>query len=1546
MRYLDLVGGNKPHLLVRVSNNLGAETALEYAPSTKFYLRDKYAGTPWATRLPFPVHCVERITVTDRWRQTNFTTRYSYHHGYFDGPEREFRGFGRVEQIDVESYGHFAGSNAASPYITADRTLFQPPVKTVTWLQTRAAGDRNRVLAQFAHEYFPLWFEAEHPDRRVGGFTERAFAEPDLRGLSAEEWREALRACKGLPLRQEVYELDVEALAQGMQRPVRLFSVVSHNADIRCIQPRGDQRHAVFLVTGSEVLTYQHELDLRDDVLLPDPRVSHGLTLRTDRYGQALQTVTVTYSRRGRFEDGTLSPQNLALIADVQQELHVGYVETRYTNDVDDAHGHRLRLPCEVLTYELTGIAPTGPYFEPDELRACRLSPAYQRDGTPVEEIGYHQRPTVGAQKRVVEHARSLFFDADLAQPLPLGSLNARGLPFETYALALTNSLLSAIFADRLTAGARHVLDDASSSGYLGGDALALRFAGVPTAGEYWRRSGIAGFAADAARHFFLRERYTDPFGHVTALQHDARDLFVQSSTDALGNVTRVTRFDCRVLAAREIEDLNGNRSEVAFDALGLATALAVKGKGREGDDLDDLDALLLDPPPGERGAFFSSSEFDEAQARRWLGHATARYVHYLGDQRRADGTVEWGVHPACIAGFLRERHGSMLAPGETSPVQAAYEYTDGLGNVIVRKMQAEPAEGGGTLRWIASSKTVLNNKGRPVKQYEPYFSDNGHVFEEPREAGVTPVIYYDAGGRTVRTEAPDGSYARVAFSPWNVARYDANDTVLEPGNAWYAARRPPDPTRPLPTDPITGALLATRDGRAAWLAAQHGGTPTITVLDSLGRDVIAIAHNRATDERGLSIDETHMTVTRLDAEGKPLWIRDARGNLVVQFVRQGDAGPTSNTAEPREYTPAYDIAGNLLFQHSMDAGDRWMLNDAAGRPMLAWNINGRQTDGGAVEEERRYLNTYDALHRPTAQWLTINDDPPRLIDRFEYRDMKLADGSDNPRLADDREANLLGQLTRRYDASGLGETIRRDFKGNVLEGRRTLSAVYDAPLIDWSEGSPTARLEVETWTQATEYDALDRIVRQYSWHRGIGSRVAVYEPRYNARGLLASEELVLRATRTAGGHAEGAEARRTAAVRAIAYDAKGQRQYVERGNGTITRYQYDAETFRLTQVRTTRPGADPAFPAYRAGLRDDTVLQQLHYTYDAVGNVTEIEDEAYEPVFFRNQRLEPRSRYVYDALYRLIESNGRETAAAGPPAPLERGTVAAFPVADPGALRNYTQRYRYDSVGNITEMRHSAGSASWTRRYAYAGDSNRLLRSWTGSDDTYAARYGYDTHGSMLNLANVPDVFGLRWDHRDMIQAVDLGGGGIAHYGYDATKERTRKVIVSRTGAKQWERLYLGGMEVYRRYGSTGIVEEIETHPLMLGGRRALLVEDVLATPAAALGAGPRFHYQYDDHLGSSCLELDEAARIIGCETYHPYGTSAYQLGRSAAEVNLRRYRYTGKERDAETGLNYHSARYYAPWLARWVSTVSSGFGQRSKPLRLWAQQSGRSNR
>jgi RHS repeat-associated protein len=101
---------------------------------------------------------------------------------------------------------------------------------------------------------------------------------------------------------------------------------------------------------------------------------------------------------------------------------------------------------------------------------------------------------------------------------------------------------------------------------------------------------------------------------------------------------------------------------------------------------------------------------------------------------------------------------------------------------------------------------------------------------------------------------------------------------------------------------------------------------------------------------------------------------------------------------------------------------------------------------------------------------------------------------------------------------------------------------------------------------------------------------------------------------------------------------------------------------------------------------------------------------------------------------------------------------------------------------------------------------------------------------------------------------------------------------------------------------------------------------------------------YQFTNHLDSSTLELDEAAEIISYEEYYPYGSTSYESVRKQVEVSPKRYRYTGKERDNETGFYYHGARYCAPWLGRWISCDPAGMVDgtnlyayvRNNPLRL----------
>ena len=74
MRYIDLLGSQKPYLLTSYKNNLGLQVKLSYAPSTKFSRQDEEAGTPWVTRLPFVVHTLERVESYDAVSRHRFVT--------------------------------------------------------------------------------------------------------------------------------------------------------------------------------------------------------------------------------------------------------------------------------------------------------------------------------------------------------------------------------------------------------------------------------------------------------------------------------------------------------------------------------------------------------------------------------------------------------------------------------------------------------------------------------------------------------------------------------------------------------------------------------------------------------------------------------------------------------------------------------------------------------------------------------------------------------------------------------------------------------------------------------------------------------------------------------------------------------------------------------------------------------------------------------------------------------------------------------------------------------------------------------------------------------------------------------------------------------------------------------------------------------------------------------------------------------------------------------------------------------------------------------
>ncbi|MBC7632955.1 SpvB/TcaC N-terminal domain-containing protein [Aeromicrobium sp.] len=1621
MRYVNLMGERKPHLLVGMTNNLGAETRVQYAPSTKFYLQDKRAGHPWITRLPFPVHVVERVETTDHLSRNRFVSRSAYHHGYFDGDDREFRGFGMVEQWDTEEFGALtrdgnlpAATKRDPAAINWDPASHVPPVRTRTWFHTGAALNGGRISHLYAHEYFgapDTRHTADDPEMKVFEAT----LVPDTvlpEGLTLAEAREACRALKGSMLRQEVYADDAPS---GAPEPARKraaipYTVTEQNFTVRLVQPQYGNRHAVVFTHPREAVS--SHLERRPD----DPRVQHALTLEVDRYGNVQRQAAIGYGRR---QPDAALPTDAD--RDAQTALLITYTENRVTNAIDDVLTHpdtyRTPLACESCTYELTGVHPTDPS------RRFTFGD-WTRDGFALLNqaalIDYERSADPGVkQKRLIEQVRTLYRADDLGALLLLAHLEPLALTGENYKLAFTPGLIDQVFVrdgQALMPDVAAVLggQGADQGGYVSGRSLKAdgRFPAADPGDSWWIPSGRTLLSptsthtavqelAYARKHFFLPCRSQTPF-HTGAVStesvvtFDDYDLLTLETRDALGNTVtvgerrldgtvdpRTPGHDYRLLQAWRVMDPNRNRSQVAFDTLGMVVGSAVMGKPEEalGDSLEGLNPdLTADQILGHLAQPLSDP-------LAVLGRASTRLIYDLFAYHNTKATAD--PQPPVVYTLARETHAVDLENQQQTRVQHAFSYSDGFGREIQKKIQAEPGplvDGGPVVspRWVGSGWTVYNNKGQPVRKYEPFFDDTHH-FRFGAQVGVSPVLFYDPVGRVGATLHPNHTYEKVVFDPWQQTTFDVNDTCA-PRPAPPGDTRPPQTGDPH-TDPDIagyvgeyfkamgqgvgwqtwhaqriGGALGPDERNAAVRAEAHADTPITAHFDVLGRPFLTTARNRVVCD-GHALDgteESSSTRVKLDIEGNQRAVLDER-QLPLNYL------PTGAREQRTVMQYDYDTLGNRIHQLSMEAGARWMLSDVTGKPIRTWDSRGHT-----------FTTAYDALRRPVQQSVrgtTAASDPRTLnrdiwIDRTEYGEPPL-----NPTEAQEEQAqrlNLRTRIYRHFDSAGIATNARLDadsnpteaydFKGNLLHGTRRLIRDYKS-VPDWSLPAEP-QLDAESFESSTRYDALNRPVQSIAPHSSVirpqhPDRINVIQPVFNEANLLERVDVWLERPAEPTGLLDPAgEAPSLVGVANVDYDAKGQRQRIDYKNGASTLYSYDPLTFRLTQLVTRRsatsfPDDDPqpAVPNWPGKQ-----VQNLHYTYDPAGNITHIQDDAQQTIFFKNKRVEPSNDYTYDALYRLIQASGREHLGQGG-APVahsynDAGRVGIFNAdaaghfapKDGNAMGTYVESYIYDAVGNFLQMQHRGTDPphpGWTRAYDFLEPSliedgigtplktsNRLTRTTLNPDDANPPPYQHDAHGNMIRMPHLDSAQGapnMHWDYRDQLRQTDLGGGGTAWYIYDASGQRVRKVWKKMPGLIE-ERIYLGGFEIFRRHGNaisqnTATLER-ETLHVMDDKQRIALVE-TLTIDTAGTDQAPRqlIRYQFSNHLGSASLELDKQAQIISYEEYAPYGSSTYQAVRSQTEM-AKRYRYTGKERDEESGLYYHGARYYAPWLGRWTAS------------------------
>jgi RHS repeat-associated protein len=775
LRYWELTSGIKPFLLSEINNNMGGITKLHYCSSTKFYMQDKFSGKPWITKLPFPVHVLEKVETIDLVGNKHFTNRYAYHHGYFDPTEREFRGFGMVEQWDCECYtANCNDENSCG--------LDTPPVYTKTWFHTGFYKNRKQISNLFAEEYFKD--------------DSQAWLLPDTilpEGLSGEEAREACRALRGSILRTEVYaqdETDKEAIP---------YTVEEKSYHLQCLRKKGKNKHAIFLKTDTESLLYHYERNVND------PRILHKLVLRTDKYGNEEKTAEIAYPRQ--------IPES-----EEQGKILATYTENKFINmdDIENDGYWLIGVPYQTKQYELHNLN-----YQEKKIDAKNLLADIEQCQN---EIDYADTPSGNnLQKRIIQYTRTYFWDANCETGLILGKIAPHALPCQQRTLELTSGLIGQFnqMGEKIT---ETLLTNACK--YLQEN------------NNWFAVSDIQHFST-LPNGFYLPCKTTDPFGNETTIEYDDYKLFPVKITDALDFET-TAEYDYRVLQTKTLTDPNENTKELAFDTLGMVTKLAISGKNGEGDTLSDPTEIY---------------DYD---------------LHCWKEEQK----------PVFAYIKKREIHGN----SNTRCIES-YIYTDGLGNEIMTKTTAEDGkawtlvnkqreEVQTTNRWLAGGKVIYNNKGLPVKQYEPWYSVTSEfTFEdELTHYGVTPVMYYDPLGRLIKTNFPDDTTSKVEFDAWQQKNFDQNDCDN---------------------------------------GSPHYNTPQIIDFDVLGRPY------KTSDNLGNDIFVE--TKNKLDITGRIVAVTDALNRVA-----------TENMYALNEE--------HLLTVRNIDSGKRWMLNDTAGRPVRKWD--------------------------------------------------------------------------------------------------------------------------------------------------------------------------------------------------------------------------------------------------------------------------------------------------------------------------------------------------------------------------------------------------------------------------------------------------------------------------------------------------------------------------------------------------------------------------------------------------------------------------------
>lgn len=701
MFFLDFTKGNKPYVLEQMNNNMGSLTRISYGSSVYHYLRDQVNPvTRWKTQLPFPVQVVNKVEVYDFLSKGKLVTQYNYHNGYWDGVEREFRGFAHVDSTDTETFERFNTQDlfkneTVNTIITEHYT---PPIQTKSWFYVGPVGDG-----------FSRWKEPDFSDEYWSGdvsIFERPLQMTNLlSSLPRRARRDSLRTLRGTLLRSELYAIDGSPL-QGLP----------------------------YTVTES-LMSLRMEFN---PSLLPNP-------LWNDKNGYWSGGGYIFFpfniaQRTTQYERGTDSLHNVSFTKNYdaygQAQGQLSIAVPRFANPTSGGPGNYLSTySIADFIYKDNG---SGQYIVNRSKRVI----AYDASQSAVGKSVFALRDSVFNSVVGLEviNCTLNFYDGAAFVGLPFGQIGYYGAQVRSETLIVTESILDKAYGIGNHPQAFQLSPNWGLPNYPAAFAGLLQN-GDARLGYKDKRVGfpdyVSGWYAESARTKYdfqigtgvgLVLESKDVFENLSTITYDVYNMLPVNSKQWL-NLTEfletIAEYDYRVMQPFKVTDVNLNISVFDFSPLGLLRASAIIGKGTEADYKSNSGGYY------DRYAPSVLMEYD--------------FFAFINNS-----------DPVFVKTISRELHYQQSA---VSPTIIKVEYSDGFGRLLQTRVQAEDVVYGnqivGTsglpadqstantdtigiervitdpLNVVVSGWKIYNNKGKVVEQYEPYF-DKGFDFTLP----------------------------------------------------------------------------------------------------------------------------------------------------------------------------------------------------------------------------------------------------------------------------------------------------------------------------------------------------------------------------------------------------------------------------------------------------------------------------------------------------------------------------------------------------------------------------------------------------------------------------------------------------------------------------------------------------------------------------------------------------------------------------------------------------------------------------------------------